>query len=477
MSGSDVDADLSSTPACNPRELAEVEAFARVGSTLGGKYRIERVLGVGGMGAVVSAVHLALGERVAIKFLLPNALGKDRRCARLVREARAVSRMRSRHVARVHDVDVRDDGTPYIVMEHLEGETLAACLKREGALSFERIADTALEMCEAVAEAHSLGVVHRDIKPANIFLARGAGNVVSVKVLDFGISKVETSTSEDQLTTGDGFLGSPPYMSPEQLTQPTLVDHRTDIWSIGVTLYGCVTGKTAFKADTTAQVCALVLTHRPDPVEHVRVDTPPSLARAIERCMQKDRTQRFGSVLELARTLAGNASDRGKRALAVTEAIGAAAPDDVEATSGAAVTSALDAGTLSAAAETKGAVSPRTAERSLAAALLVILVISLVGAAWLAIRRIANGAAQGPAASGAPLAAPPTVATVLTTSRAEVPFATSSAAPAVGARAPARVGSAAVKTVPRHPRASASAAKPLPDKPKRDFDPVFDERR
>jgi eukaryotic-like serine/threonine-protein kinase len=458
-------------------ELGEVEAFVGVGSTLAGKYRIERVLGVGGMGAVVSAVHLSLGERVAIKFLLPNALGKNRRSARFLREARAVSRMRSRHVARVHDVDVRDDGAPYIVMEYLEGETLAACLKREGALGFERIADTALEMCEAVAEAHSLGVVHRDIKPANVFLARGAGNVLSVKVLDFGISKVEMSPLEDQFTTGDGLLGSPPYMSPEQLTQPTLVDHRTDIWSIGVTLYACVTGRTAFKADTTAQVCALVLTHHPDRVENVRADTPPSLARAIEHCMQKEREQRFGTVLELARVLAENASERGKRALAVTEAIGAAASEDVQASLGSTAPSALDAGTLSAAADTKETVSAPATQRWSTKALLAlsILVMLLVGTVWWVTHRTAERT-HWSATSGAPLMAPPSVATA-PTPRAAPPSVTSSVPSAVGSGAPVRMNSAGARTVPRPPKARPSSAAPLPATPKRDFDPVFDERR
>jgi eukaryotic-like serine/threonine-protein kinase len=459
-------------------DLAEIEAFLGLGSTLAGKYRIERVLGVGGMGAVVSAVHLSLGERVAIKFLLPNALGKGRRSARFLREARAVSRMRSRHVARVHDVDVRDDGAPYIVMEYLEGETLAACLKREGSLSFERIADTALEMCEAVAEAHSLGVVHRDIKPANIFLARGAGNVPSVKVLDFGISKVEASTLDDQLTTGDGFLGSPPYMSPEQLTQPTLVDHRTDIWSIGVTLYACVTGHTAFKADTLAEVCALVLSHRPAPAQNLRPDTPPGLARAIERCMQKDREQRFGTVLELARALAGNASERGKRALAVTEAIGAV-PSEDQPSSPPAELSALDAGTLSAAAETRGSVSARATQRLATSSLIALSigVISLLGAGWWAIHRAASEEAQRTATSGASLMAPPSVATGPTTGQAAPPSASSSAPPMIGTSASANSSSATPKTLPRPPRTRASAATPVGEKPKREFDPVFDERR
>jgi len=268
----------------DPADWSEIERFVEIGSVLNEKYRIERLLGAGGMGAVVAAEHLKLGERVAIKFLLPRALGQGRQAQRFLREARSASKIKSTHVARVFDVDVRADGAPFIVMEHLTGETFAERLKQEGPLEVPRTVDEMLEACEAVAEAHSLGIVHRDLKPANLFLARGPGDIGIVKVLDFGISKlVGPDSQESEATTGEGFVGSPPYMSPEQLTDPARIDHRTDIWSMGVIFYECLTGKAPFKADGVGQVLALILQGRPPGVSELRRDVPPGLAKIIER--------------------------------------------------------------------------------------------------------------------------------------------------------------------------------------------------
>jgi serine/threonine-protein kinase len=370
-------------------DAAEIERFVEIGSTLNEKYRIERVLGVGGMGAVVAAQHLKLGETVAIEFLLPRAIGQGRHAQRFLREARAVSKMRSSHVARVFDVDVRPDGAPYIVMEHLTGETLAALVRRESPLAVERAVDAVLEACEAVAEAHSLGIVHRDLKPANLFVAHGAGDIGLIKVLDFGISKlVGPDSGETETTTGEGFVGSPPYMSPEQLTDPTRVDLRTDIWSIGIILYECLTGKSPFRAENVVQVLALILQSRPRPAHEVRVEVPSALGKTIERCMASEPNARYPDVRSLARDLVAYGTDRGRRALDVIEAVskGHSKSTPSVRTSAPTPTPAgpeLDTGTLSAAAEALGpsSIPTRQGTRSKALLPLIALGVAVVGTA------------------------------------------------------------------------------------------------
>jgi serine/threonine-protein kinase len=303
------------------RTLSEAEAFAEVGSVLAGKYRIERIIGSGGMGVVVAAEHVQLGERVAIKFLLPQGLGNKTLIARFKREARAASRIRSAHVARVFDVDVRPNGAPYIVMEYLEGRTLAAAIQEDGALPVPLAVDLLLEACEPIAEAHVLGIVHRDLKPANLFLARGAGSMHVLKVLDFGISKMLDADDPGQHTSHNAFMGSPPYMSPEQLTVPSAVDCRTDIWALGVILTEMISGTSPFVADSVAETCARVLHKQPRPLADVARATPVELSHAVERCLAKDRERRLGSVIELARLLAPFGSPRARRSLEVVEAI------------------------------------------------------------------------------------------------------------------------------------------------------------
>jgi serine/threonine-protein kinase len=215
------------------------------GQIVAGKYRIDGLMGSGGMGVVVAATHLELDQRVAIKFLLdvsPDAI------ARFQREARLLVRLKSSHVARVFDVGTLDDETPYIVMEHLEGSDLATVVSERQKLPVGETVDYVLQACEAVAEAHALGMVHRDLKPANLFLAVGAGGTKTLKVLDFGVSKVlddragapGDSPRGGDLTHEGMSLGSPGYMSPEQITSARDFDVRRDIFSIGALLYGLV---------------------------------------------------------------------------------------------------------------------------------------------------------------------------------------------------------------------------------------------
>ncbi|HEX3344971.1 MAG TPA: serine/threonine-protein kinase, partial [Polyangiaceae bacterium] len=187
------------------------------GDVILGKYRVERVIGLGGMGAVVSARHLQLEERVAIKFLLPAMLANEEVVQRFLREAKAAIRIRSEHCVRVLDVGTLETGAPYMVMEYLEGKDLAAVVEAHAPLAIPDVVDWVLQASEALAEAHALGIVHRDLKPANLFLTRRADGTPSVKVLDFGISKQAASGADAGVTKTQAVLGSPRYMSPEQM--------------------------------------------------------------------------------------------------------------------------------------------------------------------------------------------------------------------------------------------------------------------
>jgi serine/threonine-protein kinase len=277
----------------------------RVGDVLAGKYRVERVLGVGGMGVVVAATHLALDEKVALKFLLPEIARDPANVARFLREARAAAKIRSEHVARVTDVGTLDGGAPYLVMEYLDGEDLAARVARGGPLPVSQAVDCVLQACEALAEAHVLGIVHRDLKPANLFLSRRADGSPSVKVLDFGISKMTSDVGPGAgLTKTSGMMGSPIYMSPEQLQSAKDVDARTDVWALGVILYELLTGTQPFTAESLPQLVVQIMTMPPSPLRALRPDVPSGLADAIDHALQKERAARLPDVVALAEAVA-----------------------------------------------------------------------------------------------------------------------------------------------------------------------------
>ena len=289
-------------------------AGVRQGDILAGKYRVERVLGIGGMGVVVAAHHLQLDERVALKFLLPDALRNAEAVARFAREARAAVKIKSEHVARVTDVGTLPNGAPYMVMEYLEGRDLDAWVKESGALPVEQAVDFVLQACVAVADAHALGIVHRDLKPANLFCVRRSDGQLSIKVLDFGISKMtDTSGSAPgSMTRTAALMGSPLYMSPEQMRSAKDVDAQTDIWALGIILFELMTGRTAFLADSVMELAIKVTTEPTPSIRSVRPEVPSALEAIVGKCLEKERRQRYGNVAELALALLPFAPSRAK---------------------------------------------------------------------------------------------------------------------------------------------------------------------
>jgi len=275
-----------------------------IGSVFAGKYRIERVLGAGGMGVVFAAVHVHLGERVAIKFLNPEAMTDSTTLARFFREGQAAAKVRSEHVARVYDVGTLGTGAPYLVMEHLEGEDLATILKHRGPLPISEAVVYVLQACEAIAEAHARGIVHRDIKPGNLFVTLRPDGSPVVKVIDFGISKVAEAYGPGLAVTATTEVrGSPLFMSPEQLLATRDADARSDIWSLGVSLFNLLTKAYPFPAPTLPALYDRVLHGKPVPLRSLRPEAPVELEAAILRCLCRSASARFASVAELARAL------------------------------------------------------------------------------------------------------------------------------------------------------------------------------
>jgi serine/threonine protein kinase len=272
-------------------EADEESALPHPGDVIAGKYRIDKLVGRGGMGVVLAAQHLALGQTVAIKVLAIDGLDDVRKReagARFLREGQSAARLTSDHVVRIYDVGTLDSGAPFMVMELLRGEYV-------------------VQACDAVAEAHATGIVHRDLKPSNLFVSRRSDGRALVKVLDFGISKAidpRSDAFEGNLTTTRSVVGSPYYMSPEQVRDAKRVDARTDVWSLGMILYELMTGEPAFNADTLPGICAAIAADAPAPIRERRPDVLPEVEAIVLRCLEKDPAKRFQNIPDLVKALA-----------------------------------------------------------------------------------------------------------------------------------------------------------------------------
>jgi eukaryotic-like serine/threonine-protein kinase len=291
------------------RDGSAVGAFAPAagliepGVVIGNKYEIVAIIGRGGMGIVVEALHRTLRQRVALKFLVGPLARDPAHVARFFREARAAATLGSEHVVRVLDADWLPTGEPFIALELLEGRDLAAELRARGPLPIGEAVAYVLDACEALALAHKHGIVHRDIKPANLFLTRSVDGAALVKVLDFGIAKVHAQ-SDTASTDPSAIVGSPRYMAPEQVRGGKGVDARADVWALGVTLFELVSGRVPFDGENLLEICAAIITGAPPSLVALRPDAPPGLADALLRALQRDAEGRTPSVLAFAEQIA-----------------------------------------------------------------------------------------------------------------------------------------------------------------------------
>jgi serine/threonine protein kinase/TPR repeat protein len=280
-----------------------LEDLFKTGDVIKGKYEVTKVLGKGGMGYVVAAIHLELRETVAIKFPRPGLREEPEAIARFKQEARAGRRIKNRHIAQVYDVDTLDDGSSFIVMEYLTGRDLAAILEEDGPLDVKDTADLILQACEGVSAAHAEGIIHRDLKPSNLFVADDPDGTQVVKVLDFGISKWTEST-DPSATESTATMGTPLYMSPEQLMSTKSVDARSDVWSLGVILYQMLTDGPPFYGATSAALVAAILNETPKKPSEARTDLPGALDDLLHDALRKDAAARIQSVEAFAARLA-----------------------------------------------------------------------------------------------------------------------------------------------------------------------------
>jgi serine/threonine-protein kinase len=290
---------------------ADEAAELSIGQVVG-KYRVESLIGTGGMAAVYRGVHEELDHRVAIKILLPRCLNDKRLVTRFVREAKTIAKLKSRHVARVFDIGrIETTRAPYIVMELLEGEDLGKKLDTQAPFGIQRAVDYVIQASEGLAHAHAAGIVHRDVKPGNLFLARDTDGREVVKVIDFGIAK-QIAAGDVKLTSTNDVFGSPQYMAPEQIRGAGRADARTDVWALGVVLYELLTGASAFSGESVLELAGSILHNAPTPIGTYRRDIPPSLERVILRCLDKTPTKRFRNACDYALALAPFASPAGK---------------------------------------------------------------------------------------------------------------------------------------------------------------------
>ncbi|MEP7051357.1 MAG: serine/threonine-protein kinase [Pseudomonadota bacterium] len=271
------------------------------GSAIAGRYRVLRKIGEGGMGILYACTDTVLTREVAVKLMRRSLAADPLLCERLLREARLAAQLHS-HVAQVFDCGALESGEPYIVMELLSGRDLYTTLRETGPLSPETLCSAMLQVCVGLVEAHEKGIIHRDLKPENLFCATEPDGSALLKIVDFGVSK-QITTGMRSMTNPTESVGSPQYMSPEQITTPSEVDPRTDVWSLGIVMYELLTGALPFNGPTPAQVCAAVLSDSVPPISDFRDDVPQALEFIVRRCLERNRERRFSSVAELSKAL------------------------------------------------------------------------------------------------------------------------------------------------------------------------------
>jgi serine/threonine-protein kinase len=302
-----------------PPEAASL--YPAPGEVIDGKYRCERMIGVGGMGAVALATHLLRKAPVALKFMHPAVSVREGFIERFINEAVAASRIDSEHVVKVFDVGQLEEGTPYLVMEYLEGTDLAGVLERDGQpglQSIPRCLHFAVQILRGLQIAHDASIVHRDMKPSNCFVIEKDGDPDFVKLLDFGISKLQ-QPDDVKLTQTNSLLGTPLYMSPEQARSAKLADHRTDLYAVGVILYELLTGRPPFDSDSTfTELLIKIATEEPTPLVEIRPDVPPALAAVVRRAFARDPKQRYGSAFELSEAISPWCDERSRSVIEAT---------------------------------------------------------------------------------------------------------------------------------------------------------------
>jgi serine/threonine protein kinase len=265
----------------------------KLGEIVGGKYRVVRFLAAGGMGVVYEALHTVVRRRFAVKFLRPDLAEKRESLARFQREAEAAGALESENLTAAVDFGIAVDGSPFIVMEYLSGESLESLLVREGRVPLGRAADLVVQACRGIQAAHASGIVHRDLKPQNLFVCRREDGTDLLKVLDFGIAKLEAADQKSAATLTGTVLGTPAYMSPEQARGEKTVDHRADVYALGAILYELVSGKKPHPGDSHNAILHHIATQPAVPLDSIEPNQPAELGRIVARALSSDPGERF----------------------------------------------------------------------------------------------------------------------------------------------------------------------------------------